>query len=555
MASYTYTVEHMAVQRQVYPVIDSFEMSWEADPKCVFLRETCETEFVFDGDDYEYFLAIDESCDRCDRITFKIDCPTGEIWMGWLNLNKGTFDAKSCTFSIKADTYDDYSTIFETWQTKYNILGGTTYTVYGGIGELQETLCFRNAVSLPPFQVDQPYECNVQTTVGYVAYKHTVTQDAPGIYSQQTWWARMFVDTISPPPTSGWVAVTGGWARPVNLGTTNLLQDPNPWSWEFEILNFDSDEEIKVYDNGVKLIDVFSSLNAPTIISNFLGINPDASNPNNAVYTEASGKMDKLLLYQITDITKYDADENATKADLTLKELLDWLGIFEVYWWMDGASMRIEHISYLSSSVVLDASADATGSYSYDDQFVKVEKFEWDRSPSIAFQADNIIYPDCSTEDAEITYKAKRLNTDLMHVKSDPAQVNKDGFFLMMYYEYDPGDGNKFYVSEENVNVPYNGTNLELNGHLSFRNLLKNYMNYNRPQKDAIIEGVSVVFQTAKQLKIEGKFKTLLCCSDLVTFNFSGLITGSHGDGKIKKATWNSKTEMIELELAQDQNC
>lgn len=92
---------------------------------------------------------------------------------------------------------------------------------------------------------------------------------------------------------------------------------------------------------------------------------------------------------------------------------------------------------------------------------------------------------------------------------------------------------------------------VNLNGHLSFPNLLYNYHQYHRPQKKGFINGRETVFKSIKRTRKQTIVIPFACC-DILQFRPQGLVKTQLGWGEIESATYDDPNQILTLNLLHD---
>ncbi len=294
-----------------------------------------------------------------------------------------------------------------------------------------------------------------------------------------------------------------------------------------------------VYPAGRKLADVLEYLVSEvscglSIISDFLNINPDDTHPTNSAYDASELYLQNLILFQKSDIKRFDASEHSLKPSWTikLKDLLDDLTLlFKLGVKVDGVNgiLRIEHISYFEAT----AGNDYTNEYYIKElqrdnsDTPRLTRFQFrDEQCSDYFKGFPIeIY--CGEGEKEV--RLTQISTDLNFVKdADNAEsIGDAGWFLMSTFL--------------DVGVY---RNIDENRPLSWTELHSNYHTYEMASIGKINDQ-EVIPDSLMKTRKQPPFTVTHCCTD--TFDPSNYITTALGQGKIDNADWNLTKNILTL--------
>lgn len=567
---YTFQIVFNGATTVVEPVNDDFIINWEEEDGEIFLRQTLSTEFVFCESDYKILEEIENSCNRCLKVLFRIICKADNelIFDGYLNMNKGKWSPCFCQVSFTPITQDEYSCIYEKCEIEKNILATTPkVTVSQFIGVVECETCTQ---FIPSIFVGNPLtegaDCSPPLLVseGWTVTYNSIEQGASqnGISTEITtrYCREFFAGTVQPPGAT-WVAVAGGFARPVNAvftnqTTTTIATNVILREYFFTVAGYEfesEDEDGNIipafyyeYDNGMKLEDVLNlflfECGLP-IKSNFFGINPDNTAPNNTAYQFAALNYHNIIIYEISDIINADATENATISNRTLKAILNAFKCLEVYWKVIDGKICIEHISYFEEAegtedITNDPCIDKLESYTYSDESTpQFEKFKWLFESSEYFAGNDITYTGFCVDFGESEDKDCEAYTDLNHAIAN-LENNSKGLFFMSTVEFN----GQFYVNNSNNS-------------LSFTEIHENLFLWNRCQSEGIINGQPKTFFTFKRIKEQEPLTTDFCCADFKEYDPSKLVKTQLGWGQTKSASFSAKGKCITREFIHNQNC
>jgi len=193
------------------------------------------------------------------------------------------------------------------------------------------------------------------------------------------------------------------------------------------------------------VIEYFAGICGLPVISNFYNINANNLHPDNEYYTYADNNLQSLSLFQLTDISNPFAEENATKARVTFRELLDDLKVLHnVYWEIRGGTFYLEHLSYFKNQYKVDLTAsvgeyiEGLKSYEYiDPDFPKREEWSFkiksDKDTTQEFDGIPIVYESAciGSDSATRNFNTKQIVTNFNFFSQNPDYQDQDGLFLL----------------------------------------------------------------------------------------------------------------------------
>lgn len=565
--NYIFQITFQGTTTVVNPVNDDFVLERTKEGEEVFFRKVVTTQFLFCKDDFNLLWQIENSCDRCELIQFDIirKCSTGNfnVFTGDFNLNDADFDELNCSVSIAPTSYDDYTCLFETWDEEQNVLNGTTKQQFGFfLGTIECQTCIETGINttfpdslIPQAQCTPPLDSTWALTrkeiTNAVLLGSQIYQVTNGTATST--YCREFVAGTVQPSGSNWQAVTGGFARPLTVDysyiNSTIFYSPGTQILEqdYFITGYQNNTIAEPIDNGVLLSDILEKLNdcGYTIKSNFFGINPDGTNPTNQAYDFAFSNLQDLIWFQKSDIKNPYAQNNATIADLSLKDLLESLkNMFNVKWEIQNNQFCIEHITYFNAVQGQDisnlTSIQGKRKYSYrSEELPQYEVFNWMDNVSVYFNGSRIIYNGfCVKKGEKKEYPVENVTTDFTYIQNNPDQIDDNGFFVLAAIEYN----GSYYIENDNKA-------------LSWTELHENLWRWNRPQLEGNMNGTNTTFETAIRLKQQEELEFRLCCEDLEQFDPKNLIKTNLGWAEILKATFSAKSNCIKIDPVHESNC
>lgn len=284
-----------------------------------------------------------------------------------------------------------------------------------------------------------------------------------------------------------------------------------------------------------------------------------------------SGKdLSNIMLSQKSDciFTKPDggseyveSTDPATKGIITFKNLMEALSSeFQVEYAIDkNGDFRIEHKSYWENngsyfslnSVGIDlvtiypSGLEGTNEYTFESNLPIREKFSFGEAWNLDFTGIPISYENCIKVGDEISYNADQITTDM-----DPqfmfSTASKEGFCMFHCSSIPESDGTFMILPE----VGKLSDSESKNAHLSWANLQDAYWKYGRYLPSGMMNGKYTDF-TPRPLKYQRAIAFPYCFSE---FNANKLIRTYLGDGGVKTASFNFKTNFFTVELEYKDN-
>jgi len=512
----------------------------------IFYRENPVNDFRFGGEQvlqsgsYNWLTLLDP--EECEVVTLELeaycDGAWENVWMGqfsWLDIRH---DVDNCLIYVKGETQDDYTCFMALYNEVVNPFSLTEIPVVpfitdevltiGGDGTNGEDCIVEGpyppgdpALSYPSPRLDLnwcpfPESWYVIDQVTQF-YKVTCYQrlTAPGTCSGST--------EIPPTPEPEWQLLSGScpgtpvyWRCPIG-GSVFITTPLDPGR------NFNEVLELIFDECGL------------SVVSDFFNINPDATAPSNDAYTFAATNLQEMTLHQKSDVKRPYASEEARESQWTFKrsQMLDALWImFRVAWTIEGTTVRIEHISYFSTSGGLDCTAVPMAleiEADVDDK-IKEERFFWmDADASTPyFKGDPIVY-DCGSEIKE--NRVQIISTDLSVINdNDSTDILDEGFVLVATQDV---AGTRRVIRD---NQP-----------LSFSELHPALHRWYAYFKDFRINNTPTTALSTRGTKRQVPFTTRLCCGE--TFDPSLLVETPYGFGRVDNGERDYANDTLRLEL------
>lgn len=568
--------------REFFPVNNTLQWSWEKEKNFIFKRHKLNTTLIFQDNAKEsrpdftdlYRLERDPR-ERCKDIDVSIemlcDGNQEQFWIGKMAAIDGDWNVSFCNTSIKPRVDDRYSCLVNKYEQKVNILRNTeTVTASPFVGMIEYITCYYTEQGGISKYINEnysglPFAACIDGNMSDEGWTLFINQglweegdgtENFGTWSIETTWVREFVSNDQDLIGEGWIQVDGGYARLVPVAPKQRYNENGQFLEEFELPFPEAG-----FDNGVplqvaleKILEVLECEDI-NIISNFFNINPDGTNPDNSAYQAAEIYLRELVIYQRTDIKRAQANQNATRNELSLKDIFDdFENMFNVYWDVDDDdNWRIEHISYFNSErrlnllePMFEEKIRHQWRYKYDtEKLPEQEVWNWPIPQTYHFNGLPILYTGaCVTDnenEKEKKFPIKNFLTDIEFIlQANDEDIENEGSVLVA-----TSDG--FIISETNK---WTG-DYKLNGHLAIPNLQHYYHQHNRPQFEGEMNEELTVFETIIRTRRQTIKITFACC-DMLLFNPNDLVKTQLGWGEIDRATYDEPKQELTLELLHD---
>jgi hypothetical protein len=580
--------------KMVKPLNDDFVFALEEKDKKENLRLNLNTSLIFTGEDYQY-LQDAVALSQCPEVDVIIKYRFQEVWRGFLNPRKGTYNQDICRVEIKPTPKDTQFCIDKILDKEVNVISqNIAYPAYFAfpnsvfnlqscdLGEFDnvtitsEGLIY-NVNDQPDFTV-----CGLGAENGWSKFLETIL--ILQVNPNKTFKVRYTVTYVreeltldcnqgqTPATFLDFTLLTNN----CNINNTAVYSRPAITTLKdvtgelitsdevdpFEPLPVDKVLQVKTYEYlGVDELgnrqqyfrarlfkDVLETLVNEcnvTIVSNFFNINPDQTNPDNEIYERAQIEAFNLLIWQKSDIKRPNSFQGATIGNMTLKQALEIVGVFNCSYKVEsGNILRIEHISYFEGeetegedmTTTYPSRVNNRNTYSYDDnELVKYDKFSWmDAVQDRDFKGLDIEYLNDCSENTR-TYAFSKISTSMGEILENANNFSDDGFVLASAVLI---NGDYIVVSDRGKisNEP------KLNAPLSFANLHYNYWRYDRPFAEGNMNGVLTQFITEKKTKRQGVVNLPINPDDFFSYNFRNLIKTGLGWGMPSNITYSASS-------------
>jgi len=568
---------------------NDFTIEWSKDTdagKRVYTEEFG-GEIMFKGEAFQRLLRTEKSIYRCENQNVTIDrkcidengIETYKNWFnGVISLNSGEWDLDKCTVRIKFDQNkvekcfeDNKSKTFDFFRAgiaRQNVDTQDNYNV-----EFEEIECVQNEA--PNGSITGSIFCETGTPEegNWTMVYQRISHSDLGTRIVTRWSRKIYTRSCEEPsPSETAILIQDncfgilGYRKYADLVTTyNCKYTPFDTQIEqghlynCEIVGAEYND-IKTIPNGIMLNDaiqaiVFEYCPNITVKSDFLQINPE--NPSTINYvTNTTTKVDKIMLFQKSDVKRPNALNKATKLEWTFEKLMEALKfMFNVDWRIENDQFVIEHVSFFNKKFGIDATEKkyekflrGKRKYTYkNDEIPEREEWIFKEASYGDFVGRPILYTDCQTEGSKKiikSYALQDVTTDVEFVLQNPdseSEYVEDAGIVFIATKLNAAG--KYYILQEAGIL--DGS--RLNNTLSNAILQRDYHKYERPLPRGIMNGVQTNFYSVKNTKQGEAFAIPLDCK--THFDPDDIIKTPLGYGEVDKAVFNFKTCMLELTL------
>lgn len=492
-----------------------------------FIQSDIDAEMIFTGDDYRYLLEerLKGNKEETGLLTHECEAQTFEKDI-YIKHNEGSFDLKECQIEKKVVFQNPLDCIIEQEVNIFDFPVSNTSTFQGTLNRLpyvrNDFLFLGEADN--PYTLEQilsflggiPDKTSEGYTIEYIRCEAVpIIEPVQGNGDFEQYVHHYCVLFISYIRSYGTTQYNSNWIEdPLNPG--NYWLNPTlyqSFDWNAPLL---SERIIPAASSTVGRDEIFTqsywtlgreyifknvsisntvllnpileqlfSCSGLQLVSNFFGINSDATNPNNRYYEFASLNCQDIKIVQSFDIIRESALEDSFGKSGLLKgkDILTDISLFFnmiIVPDFDNELIRWEHISYFQ-----DRGIDLTNKNNIDFQPLESSKEEIDselflmaQPTTETFYRTQIRYqtPDLYREENEKKYQVKKFLTDVFETLNNPKYEGE---------EYKP----LFYLlSTDGDNI------ISLNYQFSMSSIFRELHDLNRPYKIGQIGSVALEF-------------------------------------------------------------
>ncbi|WP_187260735.1 hypothetical protein [Pontibacter beigongshangensis] len=576
----------------------------------IFYRTKLTGEAVFVKSDFDLLLAVEQSAERCLEIGFEIEKKCSGVWevvwKGYFSCNDVKWDLSKCDASVTPLPDDEYRSILENYSKEYNVLPGTTPVSASVKLDLEADFEF-----LFTNYDEQPVQ-DAGTWAEFIHMNYWVDPSFLGgdHFNGKIWFRmlrRLRRENGVPVDLSG-----GGWSIVAEYPETDEakyakapdLYQFKPFDWNSkgnftrypELLQidcgaaYDTSRYINVTAllQGVNLqngcLNMFRKMNEDRyvqILWDFgtltysrnraftdivrrlveLTATPDLLPASDVALsrffndelnyvTEAPNSLRGMHVASLSDVVGYNSSEPATKADWSLKKLLDTLrSMFRVYWDIEQGKIRLEHESFYQLQGEKDLTVHekhlrGTKSYEYvKEDMPRFQRLLFSNAFNQDFEKGEIEYGGvCVTKDEgkdtdETTIT--EVTTDLEYLITSGGNTGQKGFVFMLISE---GQVLKERGDLSGLFYP--------NAGLSAANLVKNYYTHNRVLENGAVNRIIRIFKSVKKTRKQATLTVPVCCEKINPF--ARFISTLSANAELESMSYNLITGDAELVLLHD---
>ena len=554
----------------VNPINSNIEFGYESGD-IERIKKVLSSDIILTNADYQIIKGL-EVTGVCQTINFYIDVYCSGAWVreftGLIKIRKCKFNAHKCRVVLGVETNESAKCLNDISQEKVNIYDIPFHpAVYSFVGTIETITCTYATYTDVPISIPAHIFNNSCITAGqgWTLTENKIRNITAGSTSSlfncecETTWKRQYVIGGTMPSGTGWIAIGLNWARAV----TTFADPANSYGSYAAPLAGDIKEAntitpyfgtgtAETYDNGTYLNDAlpyFVNLGGCTytVISDFFGINPDATAPTNTAYTAAANYR-RLVFWKNADVKRPNVVQNSTKMFITFEELFNELKTMfnvemSVYETSGIKYVRIEHVSYFDNTNGLDLTAQwanviKANEYIYlSDKLPSQEKFRFQSETdgqNGTFDGSPIMYD--------------KNCTDAKTIVEFNASLSMTNFAAMLDNESVSDTGLAWAATELQNSQNFIRSTSELNDFMTWAKFQDQFYYYNRPFTSGTVNGVTKTF-TLGRIKSE----------DVEVINYDGcsfhalnpvqLIKTKLGWGKVENMKYDAANGKLSLSL------
>lgn len=541
--------------------------------------------------DFDKFHTIERSGHLCDRteITIEKSCD-GQGWalfyQGYLAMVDGDWNEDHCIVEIKPRSLDSLACLIDHWKTDRNLVNYSDFQTITRIeGEIEEVQCCANETGYPWDHIhNQTHQVTYDMAAGCLEgsgwnplrtemsfkLQGRLFDPLRGTWRICTTWIREKWTGGGVPDSPGWTLDGGDYVRPIptllnsqisNLSDldTNNLEDSLFWQ-QYERLP-DLQFGLSLNDIIMGMINERCTFN---VVSNFFGINPDGTEPNNLAYEFATDYLQELMVFDVNAFQS-QVSQGPTRLPYNFEELWkDLRTMFNVTMRVKNGILYIEHVSYFSDQHMLDLTRSdlvhhlkGKRKYTYlENELPRFEKWEYSNEPDGYFRPIQVEYQgDCVRPDEEKTdtYPVTNFVVDVDGIFLSNMNGAGDAYSqdLLVLVATKDGSVNRYPITPLGGEVITNGV-------LTWPNLFENLHRWGRKKKTGLVQryvddpGISTEFFSRVYNRSQKDIRVPMCCADLDQFAPEDYVRTQLGWGKVESARYEEPAGILNLNLIHD---
>ena len=541
--------------------------------------------------DFDKLHTIERSGQLCERteITVEKNCGDGSwtlFYQGYMAMVDGEWDEDRCTVEIKPRTLDSLACLIDHWKSERNLVNYADFRTISRIeGEIEEKQCCGDNTGHPWDHINSQshrvtYDVVVDclTGSGWNVMRNEMSfriygrifDPLRGEWKICTTWIREKWNGGGVPTSPGWSQDGGDYVRPIPtilVDQIDNLEDLDVNNLE-DALFWQQYERLPDLEYGLSLKEIIVGMINQRctfdIVSNFLGINPDGSNPTNLAYEYAIDYLQELMVFDVNAF-RNNITQGPTILAYDFEEIWkDLRTMFNITMRIKEGKLYIEHVSYFQDQFMLDLTTEdrvhhlsGKRKYTYaEEELPRYEKWEYGHEPDGYFRSLQVEYKgDC--------VRAEEEKTDTYPVQNFVVDV--DGIFLSNMIEQDTTYSDQLLVlvaTKDGVVNRYPitplGGEIVTNGVMTWPNLFENLHRWGRKKRTGLVQryvddpGVSTEFFSRIYNRRQKDIRIPMCCSDLDQFAPEDYVRTQLGWGKVEDASYEEPAGILNLNLLHD---
>jgi len=576
---YTYKMLIGGTVYDAYPALNGAKLKYSKDGIRRGFRREMNGSLVFYNDasrgisDYNLIMAIAQPT---DNITLYIHRDGSEYWVGRFNRYDCKIDEDKATVEVTPRVYDAYYNVVSKLDIQRNILSSfgvndpmfiapTTVTLqYGQPYSYEDEIVVGSVLLVPQNSGQLTYDFPIEyTKTGEVTTDRYFLISVDFSYGSGQWdyialYRRHYAyGTVA--PGAGFNAATDQSGAPSGLTkyVRPYLVVPYPyasviysktggqWEYIYNLQQYAYTPQDWVNKRCRKLNTILQEFASWFGLSFYSKILQDYTNyAYDPLLSVAENPIRNLMLLQKSDSKK--TSDAAWKGLISFQDIMNILNNgMNLWWYIDGTTLRIEHESYFEKTNGLDLTSPdyfdfikGMNRYEYRGDTVRSEVWEFDAAKDVDFIGKPIEYSFVDGYSDSITERRVDAMTDILYAINSPDEISNDGWILLSC------DSNNVVLNEI---AAFSGV-LKPNCHLSVANLQHHYFRHGRPYPTGKMNGKQATFLSVAKRK----YQDGVAFAPSHLFNADKLVRTELGWGEVEEATEDLKTEMITTSLKYD---